>query len=528
MADDVKDILSINKRETVMPKANKPVAKETKKRPDGMHRELFSLTGGGSTIIPARKSSLFRDKKNISTKAAQWVLEEFSNPARGDSLKLTHWQRAEDVDEEYPFAKYNKKVDLIKFSDDEYEIYLKDIDPNWSKKETLILWELLERFDLRFIIVADHYPEEYNRTVEELKARFYSVCKAYLEAKNETSHPLAKVNYNIDYERQRKTHLERLMLRSKEQDDEEKQLLEEAKKLEQKIKKEEKEQKNLQKIKKEEKEQKNLQKIKKEEKEQKNLQKIKKEEKEQKNLQKIKKEEKEQKNLQKIKKEEKEQKNLQRLLRDDPENMPSSLSKRKGQSNLYVNTSLARGTHGHSSSPVTSPGGRGGRRDRGSGAYLRSSRLKAKMPISDRMNQKLTFVLSELNIPEDLLPTANVLNVYEKLKKECLTFLSLQKYNTKKEHEKRLLEEKLRELKTAKRPAQAVSVQNKVPVGNSGMVAQVGPGNMMVGSQERGNYLQQQTGNHHREDMRGQPEKRKGSNIQGMDSQPIPKKQKMR
>eukprot|EP00357_Protocruzia_adherens_P012899 CAMPEP_0115019256 /NCGR_PEP_ID=MMETSP0216-20121206/29331_1 /TAXON_ID=223996 /ORGANISM="Protocruzia adherens, Strain Boccale" /LENGTH=463 /DNA_ID=CAMNT_0002390683 /DNA_START=30 /DNA_END=1421 /DNA_ORIENTATION=- len=463
MADDVKDILSINKRETVMPKANKPVAKETKKRPDGMHRELFSLTGGGSTIIPARKSSLFRDKKNISTKAAQWVLEEFSNPARGDSLKLTHWQRAEDVDEEYPFAKYNKKVDLIKFSDDEYEIYLKDIDPNWSKKETLILWELLERFDLRFIIVADHYPEEYNRTVEELKARFYSVCKAYLEAKNETSHPLAKVNYNIDYERQRKTHLERLMLRSKEQDDEEKQLLEEAKKLEQKIKKEEKEQKNL-----------------------------------------------------------------QRLLRDDPENMPSSLSKRKGQSNLYVNTSLARGTHGHSSSPVTSPGGRGGRRDRGSGAYLRSSRLKAKMPISDRMNQKLTFVLSELNIPEDLLPTANVLNVYEKLKKECLTFLSLQKYNTKKEHEKRLLEEKLRELKTAKRPAQAVSVQNKVPVGNSGMVAQVGPGNMMVGSQERGNYLQQQTGNHHREDMRGQPEKRKGSNIQGMDSQPIPKKQKMR
>ncbi|RWW75291.1 hypothetical protein BHE74_00016682, partial [Ensete ventricosum] len=42
----------------------------------------------------------------------------------------------------------------------------------WSKEETDQLFDFCERFDLRFIIIADRFP--YPRTVEELKNRYYS------------------------------------------------------------------------------------------------------------------------------------------------------------------------------------------------------------------------------------------------------------------------------------------------------------------------------------------------------------------
>lgn len=42
----------------------------------------------------------------------------------------------------------------------------------WTKEETDQLFDLCERFDLRFIVIADRFPS--SRTVEELKDRYYS------------------------------------------------------------------------------------------------------------------------------------------------------------------------------------------------------------------------------------------------------------------------------------------------------------------------------------------------------------------
>lgn len=42
----------------------------------------------------------------------------------------------------------------------------------WSKEETDQLFDLCERFDLRFVVIADRFPS--SRTVEELKDRYYS------------------------------------------------------------------------------------------------------------------------------------------------------------------------------------------------------------------------------------------------------------------------------------------------------------------------------------------------------------------
>lgn len=41
----------------------------------------------------------------------------------------------------------------------------------WTKEETDQLFELCERLDLRFIVIADRFPS--SRTVEELKDRYY-------------------------------------------------------------------------------------------------------------------------------------------------------------------------------------------------------------------------------------------------------------------------------------------------------------------------------------------------------------------
>ena len=42
----------------------------------------------------------------------------------------------------------------------------------WSREETDQLFELCQRFDLRFIVIADRFPTA--RSVEDLKSRYYS------------------------------------------------------------------------------------------------------------------------------------------------------------------------------------------------------------------------------------------------------------------------------------------------------------------------------------------------------------------
>ena len=86
---------------------------------------------------------------------------------------------------------------MIKFSDEEYENLIKPNDVDWTYEETKYLWDLLERFDLRFTVVHDRYDEEkYNeRIVEGLKDRYYSICRKVLENRKMFDHPILKRGY---------------------------------------------------------------------------------------------------------------------------------------------------------------------------------------------------------------------------------------------------------------------------------------------------------------------------------------------
>ncbi|WZZ52715.1 hypothetical protein YC2023_052822 [Brassica napus] len=147
---DAKDILGLPRKTPLsltQEKRSRP-RKESHRKPDGISREV----------------------------AWQWLPVKSS--ARSDDLQLFHWVRV--VNDVPPSGDYSiqQSVDVLKYTDDEYENHL--TDPVWTKEETDQLFELCERFDLRFTVIADRFP--LSRTLEELKDRYYSGFLQYKES----------------------------------------------------------------------------------------------------------------------------------------------------------------------------------------------------------------------------------------------------------------------------------------------------------------------------------------------------------
>ena len=40
-----------------------------------------------------------------------------------DGLQLCHWRRTTEENKEYPYAQFNKKLDIPTYSEDEYQVY---------------------------------------------------------------------------------------------------------------------------------------------------------------------------------------------------------------------------------------------------------------------------------------------------------------------------------------------------------------------------------------------------------------------
>ncbi|KAK9747583.1 hypothetical protein RND81_02G001600 [Saponaria officinalis] len=232
---DAKDILGIPKNGVGIPqeKKSKP-PKEHHRKPDGISREVYMLTGGVPPLMPAIDASLLK-KRQPSLEKVTWQWLSFTNSARNDHLELYHWVRVVNgvpPTGDYPFAKYNKSVDVVKYTDEEYDKYL--TNPKWTKEETDTLFDLCERFDLRFVVIADRFPSP--RTVEELKDRYYSVSRTILVARaaspaDVSAHPLVKEPYNAQQETERKRALSMVLSQSKYQERKDAEVLAEAKRI---------------------------------------------------------------------------------------------------------------------------------------------------------------------------------------------------------------------------------------------------------------------------------------------------------
>jgi DNA methyltransferase 1-associated protein 1 len=224
-------------------RAKKKVTPTKKKKPDGVSREVFALQesqGIGSskasvapTILP-----VFKEKRKIGTGRLSWSWKPFRNSARKDNAVFYHWIRSDDKSEDYRFARFNKKLNLPSYTDEEYEKHFQD--PNWTKAETDQLFDLCRRFDLRFIVIADRFDA--NKTIEDMKERFYSIAAKLVELhatpdEDILQNPLARYVFNKSQDVARKQQCERFYRRSKEQVAEEEELISQFRRIETQLKK---------------------------------------------------------------------------------------------------------------------------------------------------------------------------------------------------------------------------------------------------------------------------------------------------
>ena len=203
-------------------------------------------------------------------------MRPFTNPARSDDLVLRHWVRksgpsepalANDANKEGQegeaksnmdvsgFAKYNVKAQLPKrYTDEQYDKLLQSDD--WSREETDYLMDLVQEYDLRWILIADRYdyrpraasasgestalvPTGRHRTMEDMKSRYYTVASHMLAIETppsemtESEHKIFEImqNFDADREKQRKALANAQLNRTKDEVQEEALLLEELKRI---------------------------------------------------------------------------------------------------------------------------------------------------------------------------------------------------------------------------------------------------------------------------------------------------------
>ena len=216
------------------------------------------------------------------------VQTPFINSARSDNLVLWHWRKQSQTDTSataptagavdnsnsnnskaneppsgdhalprpssrsgngYYYAKFNVKVQVPEYTDEQYERHL--VDDDWTKHETDYLMTLCQEYDLRWVLIADRY--EYTgdgqtdvqmldpkiRSMEDMKTRYYAVASKMMTVlqptsrmtKNELEHYEKMTAFDPDQELRRKRMAEALLSRTPEEIKEEEVLLAELKRI---------------------------------------------------------------------------------------------------------------------------------------------------------------------------------------------------------------------------------------------------------------------------------------------------------
>ena len=144
----------------------------------------------------------------------------------------------DDIALDDAWAPFNTSSQVFHYTTDEYTQHLQDAD--WTREETDYLIEMCDAYDLRFIVIADRYewPGK-QRSMEDLKARYYTICRRLLRERIsnediETRHnQLQTYAYDRQQETERKRAVQKLFSRTPEQLAEEEALYVEARRLEQ-------------------------------------------------------------------------------------------------------------------------------------------------------------------------------------------------------------------------------------------------------------------------------------------------------
>ncbi|CAD8211207.1 unnamed protein product [Paramecium octaurelia] len=195
-------------------------------------KEVLNLTGG---LYPF---ALFSQTKPQNHQ--KWAQEEIllSNQ---QIEKVKAWVPEQERGKMFTGEKVNYDPEYLEFKEGEVSV-----DDDWSFEETQYLFNQLRNYNYNFIVLSDRYSyKNKNRDIYELKDRYYGVVNEVLQKRNETSHFLYNYVYDEEYDRFRNMELEKYLKRTKQICDEEKKLQEDLRKVDQQIKKQEREHKSL-------------------------------------------------------------------------------------------------------------------------------------------------------------------------------------------------------------------------------------------------------------------------------------------
>ncbi|CAD8126165.1 unnamed protein product [Paramecium sonneborni] len=195
-------------------------------------KEVLNLTCG---LYPF---ALFSQTKPLNHQ--KWTQEEILLSNQKIS-KVKAWVPEQERGSLYNGEKVNFDPEYLEFKEGEISI-----DNDWSFEETQYLFNELRNYNYNFIVLQDRYSyQNKNRDIYELKDRYYSVVNEVLKKRDEKSHFLYDYVYDEEYDRFRNMELEKYLKRTKQICDEEKKLQEDLRKVDQQIKKQEKEHKSL-------------------------------------------------------------------------------------------------------------------------------------------------------------------------------------------------------------------------------------------------------------------------------------------
>jgi DNA methyltransferase 1-associated protein 1 len=221
----------------------KPImTKKPAKKPKGMSREVFDLLGRDQdSLVPAMQSNAsvasgaFKSKR-VSALKGKWIWAPFASSARPkDEVNKTfhHWVKADVQYIDYPYAKFNVKMDAISYTDDEYEHLLKS--DKWTRAETDHLMYICYKYDLRWPVIVDRYSMIPVRRTEDIQERYYSIVSKIRAHRTSTYEGAVSVKneaattFDHQAERARREQQECLFRKSKLDEAEEVKLREELK-----------------------------------------------------------------------------------------------------------------------------------------------------------------------------------------------------------------------------------------------------------------------------------------------------------
>ena len=205
--------------------------------------------------------------------------------SRRDGAQLSHWVRSDMESLDYPFSRFAKRMDVIRYTDVEYRdlftpsdevlrinaLHLQQasqgqsqnappprqlseqeqINIRWPRDHTDHLFELIRRYDLQWPVIADRFELKPPHALEDLKSRYYNVVSKTLYTRRQrnyasrshadAAHSAFKeyegYKYQPEEEQRRRKQLDAAFRRNNDELAEERRLLKELQLVEASIKK---------------------------------------------------------------------------------------------------------------------------------------------------------------------------------------------------------------------------------------------------------------------------------------------------